>query len=67
MKDDMRKEFVGKIEFDNLNNRVLLLEEAAQELREDIERHDKKFKDHQERLEGHATRLSVDTDLITEL
>lgn len=31
----------------------------------DVESNEKKIKDHSEKLDGHSTRLAVDSDLIT--
>ena len=43
------------------------MEDDSENLRLDTDLNSKKLKDHTERLDGHATRLKVDSELIHEL
>jgi len=67
MKEDLRNELIGKIEFSSLQKQVTELQDDSEDIKVDVDSNEKKIKENQERLDGHATRLAVDSDLITEL
>lgn len=68
LKEDLRKELVGKLELQVVDKGLRVwVREEIEILNEEIEREQKKVKDNSERIEGHQNRLNSDSELILAL
>ena len=58
---------IGKAAFDNQANRISKLSNDVANLQDFADELKGNFLDHEEKLEGHTTKLKVDDELIHEL